>query len=62
MCPTNDGFGNTEHYLSICPPFDSQRQDLLAGASAVLRPFFDINGLPNNDLVLLLLYGDKKTY
>ena len=36
MCPTNDGVEDTEHYLLVCPSFDIQRQDLLAGASAVL--------------------------
>ncbi len=60
MCPTNDGFGNTEHYLSIFQSYDRQRQDLLTGASAALRPFIDMNGLSNNDLVLLLSHGDIK--
>ena len=60
MCPANYGVEDTEHYLLTCPSFDSQRQDLLAGASPILQPFFDINGLSNNDLVQLLLYGDKK--
>ncbi len=39
MCPTNDGVEDTEHYLLIYPSFDSQQQDVLAGASAVSQPF-----------------------
>ena len=53
MCPTNDGIEDTEH-------IDIQRQDLLAGASELLRPFVRINTLPNNVLVQYLLYGNKE--
>ena len=31
MCPTNDGIEDTEHFLLLCPSFDIQRRDLLAG-------------------------------
>ena len=31
MCPTNDGIENTEPFLRLCPSFDVQRRDLLAG-------------------------------
>ena len=58
MCPTNDGIEDTEHFLLLCPSFDIQRRDLLAGVS-VLRPLVQINSLSNNVLTQLLLYGDK---
>ena len=60
MCPTNDGIEDTEHFLLLCPSFDIQRRDLLAGASELLRPFVRINTLPNNVLVQYLLYGNKE--
>ena len=59
MCPTNDGIEDTEHFLLLCPSFDIQRRDLLAGVSELLRPYVRINSLPNNALVQILLYGDK---
>ena len=37
----------------------NDKLDLLAGISVVLRPFVDINSLPNDVLVQILLYGDK---
>ncbi len=36
MCPTNDGIEDTEHFLLLCPSFDIQRRDLLAGVSELL--------------------------
>ena len=60
MCPTNDGIEDTEHFLLLCPSFDIQRRDLLAGVSELLRPFVQINTLPNNVLVQYLLYGNKE--
>ena len=57
---TNDGIEDTEHFLLLCPSFDIQRRDLLAGASELLRPFVRINTLPNNVLVQYLLYGNKE--
>ena len=45
MCPTNDGIEDTEHFLLLCPSFDIQRRDLLAGVSVALRPFVEINSL-----------------
>ncbi len=60
MCPTNDGFEDTEHYLLLCPSFENQRRNLLAGVSEVLQPFFEVNSLSNNALVQILLYGDEK--
>ena len=38
MCPTNDGIEDTEHFLLLCHCFDLQRQSLLAGIYALLRP------------------------
>ena len=55
MCPMNDGIENTEHFLLLCPAFEIQRRNLLAG----IRPFLQINGLSNDILVEILLYGDK---
>ena len=59
MCPTNDGIEDTEHFLLLCPSFDIERRDLLAGVSELLRPYVRINSLPNNALIQILLYGDK---
>ena len=59
MCPTNGGIEDTEHFLLLCPSFDSQRQYLLAGISVAVRPFVQLNILSNNDLMNLLLYGDE---
>ena len=39
MCRSNDGIEDTEHFLLLCPSFDLQRRDLLAGVLAILRPF-----------------------
>ena len=57
MCPTNDGIEDTEHFLLLCPYFDLQRQNLLAGIYALLRPLGYVN-LKNDALLQILLYGD----
>ena len=58
MCPSNDGIEDTEHSLLLCPSFDLQRRDLLAGVLAILRPFGPKN--PSNKvLTQYLLYGNK---
>ena len=59
MCPKSDGVEDTEHFLLLCPSFDDQRRDLLAGIEQLLRPFVQIANLSNNALTKLLLYGDK---
>ena len=59
MCPTNDGIEDTEHFLLLCPSFDIQRRGLLAAVSVALRSFVEINNLPKNALVQILLYDDK---
>ena len=59
MCPMRDGIADTAHFLLLRPSFNTQRQDLLAGVSELLRPFVQINSLPNNVLVEYLLYGDR---
>ena len=59
MCPTNDGIEDTEHFLLLCSSFDVQRPHLLAGVSVLLQQFVEINSLPNDVLVQILLYGDK---
>ena len=58
MCPTSDGIEDTEHYLLLCPSFDVQRQDFLAGTVQLLRPVVQIADLSNDALIQLLLYGD----
>ena len=60
MCPTNDCIEDTEHFLLPCPSFDIQRQDFLVGVSELLRPFVQIETLPNNVLVQYLLYGNEE--
>ena len=55
MCPTNDGIVDVGHFLLLCPSFDAQRRDLLAG----VRPLVQINNLSNCDLIEVLLYGAK---
>ena len=62
MCPTSDGVEDTEHFLLLCPSFDDQRRDLLAGIEHLLRPFMQIANLSNNALTRLLLYDDKDLY
>ena len=59
MCPTSDGVEDTEHFLLLCPFFDVQRQDLLAGIVELLQPFVLITDLSNDALIHLLLYGDQ---
>ena len=59
MCPTNDGIEDTEHFLLLCPSFDTQRRDLLAGVSELVQPLAQIDSLSRNVLLQLLLYGDK---
>ena len=59
MCPTNDGIEDTEHFLLLCPSFDVQRQNLLAGIVELSRPFAQFTNLSNDSLTNLLLYGDQ---
>ena len=60
MCPTSDGVDNMEHFLLLCPSFDVQRQDLLAGIVELLRPFGLIPDLSNDALTQLILYGNQE--
>ena len=53
------GIEDTEHFLLLCPSFDLQRRDLLAGIVELLRPFVQITNLSNDALIQLLLYGDQ---
>ena len=59
MCPTSDGFEDTEHFLLLCPSFDLQRRDLPSGTVESLQPFVQITNLSNHTLIQLLLYGDQ---
>ena len=47
------------HFLLLCPSFDLQRRDLLAGIVELLRPLVQIASLSNDALTQLLLYGDQ---
>ena len=58
MCPSNDGIESTEHFLLLCPSFEVQRRNLLAGVFSLFRPFGYID-LSNEVLTQLLLFGDK---
>ena len=58
MCLSNDGIEDAEHFLVLCPSFDTQRRDLLAGVLALVRPFRLTN--PSNEvLTQLLMYGNE---
>ena len=58
MCISNDGIEDTEHFLLLCPSFDIQQRDLLAGVLALVRPFGLSN--PSNEILKqLLMYGNK---
>ena len=46
-------------FFLLCPSFDVQRQDLLAGIAELLRPVVQIADLSNDALTQLLLYGDN---
>ena len=59
MCPTSDGIEDTEHFLLLCPTFDAQRRDPIAGIVELIRPFRQITDLSNDSLTQLLLYGDQ---
>ena len=53
------GIEDTEHFLLLCPCFDVQRRDLLAGIYAlILRPLGYVD-LADEFLLQLLLYGDE---
>ena len=54
MCPTNDGIGNLKHLLLLCPSFEIQRRNFLAGVWELLRPIFP------SIFVFLNWLGDKK--
>ena len=57
MCISNDGIEDTEHFLLLCPSFDTQRRDL-AGVLALVRPF-GLSKPSNEVLTQLLMYGNK---
>ena len=59
MCPLYDGTVDAEHFLLLCPTFDAQRRDLLAGIFDILHPYEHSN-LSNKVPSPLLLYGDEK--
>ena len=57
MCQTS--IEDMEHFLLLCPSFDVQQQDLLAGMVELLLPIVQIIDLSNDALTQLLLYGDQ---
>ena len=58
MCISNDGIEDTEHFFLLCPSFDIQRRDLLAGVLALVRPY-GLSNPSNEVLTQLLMYGNK---
>ena len=59
LCLTSDDIEDTEQFLLLCPSFDIQRGDLLAGVLALVRPFGD--GNPSNEVPTQLSVYDDKT-
>ena len=58
MCRSNDGIESEEHFLLLCPSFDTQRKSLLDRTLPLLRPLSITN--PSNELLShILLYGYK---
>ena len=58
MCPSNDVIESEEHFLLLCPSFDTQRRSLLHRTLPLLRPLGIAN--PSNELLSqILLYGCK---
>ena len=55
---SKDDVEDTEHFLLLCPSFNIQGRDFLAGVLALVRPFG--LGSPSNEaLTRLLMYGNK---
>ena len=59
MCLINDGIEDTEHFLLQCHAYDDQRRDLLGTINEVFQ-LHNILNLPNQTLVQMMLYGDKR--
>ena len=59
MCLINDGIENTEHFLLQCHTHNGQRRDLINAINDVLHSH-DILNLPDQALVRIMLYGDKR--
>ena len=58
MCPSNDCIKNEEHFLLLCPSFDTQRRNLLDRTLPLIRPLGITS--PSNELLShILLYGWK---
>ena len=59
MCPANDGIEDIEHFLLLCHSFNNNRRSLLASVNEVFKAVGNIVD-PNDNLLHILLYGDKK--
>ena len=58
MCPSNDGIESEEHFLLLCPSFDTQRRSRIDRTLPLIRPLGIAN--PSNELLTqILLYGCK---
>ena len=58
MCPSNGGIESKEHFLLLCPSFDTQRRSFLDRSLPLMRPLGIAN--PSNEpLSHILLYGCK---
>ena len=58
MCVAGDGIEDTEHFLLLCRLYQPIRNDLFNNINLLLH--ININMLPNNDIIKLLLFGDSK--
>ena len=55
MCPSNDVIESEEHFLLLCPSFDTQRRSLLGRTLPLIGPLGIAN--PSNELLTqILLY------
>ena len=58
LCLTNDGIGDTEHFLLLCHSFKESRRSLLAVVKNVLEAYVKPEALDSN-ILNILLYGNE---
>ena len=59
-CLINNGIEDTEHFLLQCNAYEDQRRDLLGTVNKVFQLRNILNLLPNQTLVQIMLYDDKR--
>ena len=57
--PTNDGFGDAEHYFLLCYAYDANRHDFFSSVSVMLLLHFLIS-LSNEELLKTVRYGHEQ--